>query len=382
MATIKDVAKKAGVSASTVSYALNGRRPISSATRQRIMEAIQELNYHTNLLARGLVNKRTRIIALLYPALSTSSLDEVALEFIPSIAQVTHQHDYGLLLSTHQGGEQDIQQFISQGLVDGIILMEVLRYDPRTELMKQSGYPFSLIGHSERNDGISFVDTDFYSAYVLAVEHLFALDHREIVFLPQFVDVEHPQQNYLYESMRGFWETAARLGIRGVIHGCESNPGGGYAALKEVLEQQPGVSAAIAGNEAIYNGASQELRERGLNVPEDFSMIGAISDRSADKYTPKITTISLPAREMGRLGAEFLIGQLEDSNFQTQQVILPPQFIVRQSTGLRKNSEQVTSAPQPGSPSTPDDVVHGGSDSENLGRTAQRAAGGGAQMST
>ena len=69
MTTIKDVAKKAGVSVSTVSYALNGTRPISDATRQRIMDAIQELNYHPNLLARGLINKRTRIIALLYPAL-------------------------------------------------------------------------------------------------------------------------------------------------------------------------------------------------------------------------------------------------------------------------------------------------------------------------
>lgn len=339
MATIKDVARRAGVSPSTVSYALNGRRPISEATRQRIRDAIQELNYHTNLLARGLVNKRTRIVALLYPALSLSSLDEVALEFIPSITQVTHQHDYGLLLSTHQKGEQDIQQFINQGLVDGIILMEVLRHDPRTELMKRSGYPFSLIGHSECNDGISFVDMDFYRAYCLAVEHLFDLNHREIAFLPQIVDVDHPQQNYLYESIRGFRETVAKLGIQGTIHGTEAKFQGGYAALKEVLEKQPRVSAAITGNEVIYNGASQALREKGLNVPEDFSLIGVTSNQSAEKYTPKITTISLPASEMGRLGTEFLINQLEDPNFQTQQVILPPQFIVRQSTGPRKNQK-------------------------------------------
>ena len=337
MATIKDVAKKAGVSPSTVSYALNGTRPISVATRQRIMDAIRELNYHTNLLARGLVNKRTRIVALLYPALLLSSLDDLALEFIDSITQVTHQHDYGLLLFTHKKGEQDIQQFINQGLVDGIILMEVLRHDRRTELMKQSGYPFSLIGHSERNDGISFVDMDFYAAYCLAVQHLFALNHRAIAFLPPIVDVDHPQQNYLYESMRGFRETVAEFGMEGTIHGCESTIQGGYEAMQELLEKQPEVRAVIVGNELIYSGASQALREKGLSVPKDFSIIGVISSRSADKYTPKITTISLPAMEMGRMGAEFLIHQLEDPHFKTQQVILPPQFIVRQSTGPRKN---------------------------------------------
>lgn len=336
MSTIKDVANKAGVSVSTVSYALNGVRPISDATRQRIMAAIRELNYHPNLLARGLINKRTRIVALLYPALFLSSLDDLALEFIDGVTQVTHEHDYGLLLFTHHKDEQDILRFINQGLVDGIILMEVRRQDPRTALMQQSGYPFTLIGHSAGNEGISFVDMDFYTAYVLAVQHLCELNHCTIALLPPILDVEQPEHNYIYESIRGFRATVAQLGMQGTVHGCESTVPGGYAAMQALLENQPEVTAVIVGNELIYNGASQALRERGLRVPEDFSVIGVISSRSADKYTPKITTISLPAMEMGRLGTEFLIGQLEDPAFQTQQVMLPPQFIVRQSTGPRK----------------------------------------------
>ena len=107
--------------------------------------------------------------------------------------------------------------------------------------------------------------------------------------------------------------------------------------MKDLLEKQPEVSAAIVGNELIYNGASQALREKGQLVPRDFSMIGVISSRSAEKYSPKITTISLPAFEMGCMGTEFLINQLEDPNFKTQQMMLPPQFIVRESTGPRKN---------------------------------------------
>ncbi len=337
MTTIKDVAKKAGVSVSTVSYALNGKRPISAPTRQRILDAIQELNYHPNLLARGLINKRTRIIALLYPALSPDSLDELALEFIASITQVTYHHNYGLLLFTHKQGEQDIQQFVNQGLVDGIVLMEVLRRDPRTELMKQYGYPFSLIGHSEFNDGISFVDMDFYTAYRQAIQHLVGLNHHAIACLPPIVDVEHPKLNYLYESMRGFRETIAELGLQGTIHGCEPTLEGGYEVMTELLEKRPEVRAVIAGSERIYDGVSKALHQRRLRAPKDYSIIAVMSSRSAEKYTPKITTISLPALEMGRMGTEFLINQLENSNHAKQQVILPPQFVVRQSTGPRKN---------------------------------------------
>lgn len=336
MTTIKDVAKKAGVSVSTVSYALSGIRPISEETRQRIQRAIEELNYHPNLLARGLINKRTRIIALLYPTLELSLLDDLTAEFIVSVTNVTYKYDYGLLLFTHQLGEAEILRLMKQGLADGLVLMEVLRQDPRVELMKKAGYPFTLIGHSENNDGISFVDMDFYTGYRMAVEHLVGLNHKEIGFLPTILDIEHPQHNYLFESIRGFRDSVNRLGIQGTTHGCAPTVHGGYEAMKDLLEKQPGISAVIVGNEVIYNGASQALQEKGLVVPDDFSVIGVISDRSAEKYSPKVTTISMPAIEMGRMGAEFLVEQLENPDSTPQQVMLPPNLIVRQSTGLFK----------------------------------------------
>jgi len=336
MTTIKDVAKKAGVSVSTVSYALSRTRPISEATRQRIMHAVEELNYHPNLLASGLIHKRTRIIALLYPTLALSSLDDLPTEFIASVTNVAYERDYGLLLFTHELGEAEILRLMGQGLVDGLILMEVLRDDPRVELMKKSGYPFSLIGHNANNDGVSFVDMDFYTAYRIAVEHLAGLNHQEIAFLPTILDIEQPKHNYLFESIRGFRETVQRLGIQGTVHGCDPTIQGGYEAMKDLLEKQPGLSAVITGNELIYNGVSQALHEKGLDMPGDISVIGVISRRSAEKYSPKITTISLPAIEMGRTGAELLINQLEDPNFKRQQVMMPPELVIRQSTCPRK----------------------------------------------
>ena len=333
MPTIKDVAKKAGVSVSTVSYALSGVRPVSKKTRQRILETIAELNYHPNLLARGLINKRTRIVALLYPTIAKNSLDDLPLEFIISITNVTFRNDYGLLLFTHPLGEQEIIRFIHQGLVDGVILMEVMRHDPRVALMKKLGYAFSLIGHGEDNAGINFVDADFYRAMLDCVQHLSQLGHEHIAFITTVADFENAQQNYIYESIRGFRDAAEKHGIQSMIYGCEPTIQNGSEAIQELLKRQPDLSAVIVGNEPIYGGVIQALHKRGLRIPKDFSVIGTMSDRSAEKYTPKVTNISPPTFEMGRLGAESLINLLEGKETEPQQVLLPIQFTIRGSTG-------------------------------------------------
>lgn len=336
MATIKDVAKKAGVAVSTVSYALSGTRPIGDDTRQRILQAVEDLNYHPNKLARSMINKRTRIVALLFPAATMSTLEDLPIEFIISVTNTAYEHDYGLLLFTHPINELEIMRFIHQGLVDGVILMEVLSHDPRVELMKRSGYPFTLIGRCKNNDGISFVDMDFFEANRLAVEHLVALKHEKIAVLQPILHSGIGQLNYIAEAIRGFQETALSLRVQGTTYSCEPTFRGGYETMQNLLETQPDITAAIVGNDLVYGGVYQALQDKGLKVPEDFSVIASISSRSAEKYTPKVTTVSIPSLKMGTLGTEFLIKQLEDSSFEPQQVLLQPEFVVRQSTAICK----------------------------------------------
>ncbi len=265
-----------------------------------------------------------------------STLEDLPIEFIISVTNTAYEHDYGLLLFTHPINELEILRFIHQGLVDGVILMEVLRNDPRVELMKQSGYPFSLIGRCKNNDGISFVDMDFFEANRLAVEHLVALKHQKIAVLQPVLHPHNSQLNYIVEAIRGFQDTAHNLGVQGKIYSCEPTFKGGYETMRSLLETQPEITAAIVGNDLVYSGAYLALQEKGLSVPDDFSVIASISSRSAEKYTPKVTTVSIPSLKMGTLGTEFLIKQLEDSHFEPQQVLLQPEFVVRQSTALCK----------------------------------------------
>src|SRR5579883_2838979 len=124
MPTIADVAKRAGVALSTVSHTLSGKRPISAEVKQRVLQAIEELGYQPHALARALATKQTRTIALLYPSL-TSELTEPHLEFVSGVLQTTNLRKYGLLLWTSPEGEQEVLYFLRQGLVDGLVLMEV-----------------------------------------------------------------------------------------------------------------------------------------------------------------------------------------------------------------------------------------------------------------
>jgi len=288
------------------------------------------------LLARGLASKRTKIIALLYPAVSKDYLDDVQLDFIASITNIATHYGYGLLLFTSPSGEHEITRFIKEGLVDGIILMEVRINDSRVTLMNELGYPFSLIGHCENNAGISYVDLDFHAALRLCIQHLAGLKHCEVAFIPTFVDPANSQHNYTIESMRGFHGAAGETGVKSIVHGSEPTVQGGYETMHALLDQHPDLTAVIAGNDLIYTGVAQALTERRLRVPKDFSVIGIVSHRSAEKFTPQVTSLSIPSTEMGRLGAEFLIKKLEGQEIEPQQVLLAPQLTVRQSTARYK----------------------------------------------
>lgn len=311
---------------------MSGARPISEATRQRINQAIEELGYHPNRLARSLAGRRTKIIALLYPTQTSGYLDDIQLEFISSVANTASCNGYGMLLFTTRSGEQDILRFIRERLIDGLILMEVEMQDARVSLMKQMEYPFSLIGHCENNDGVSFVDLDFYNALRMCVEHLAELGHREIAFLSTTQNTEAGTATYVHESMRSFNETVTQLGIHGVIRVSHPSIDCASEAMRALFEEHPGITAAIAANDPIYSGMVDTIQARGLTIPGDFSTVGIISQQTAERYNPKVTSLTIPSGEMGRLGAEFLIQRLEGKLDEPRQVLLSPKLIIRQST--------------------------------------------------
>ncbi len=338
MATIADVAKRAGVAVSTVSYALSGARPVSESTRQRILAAIAELGYHPNVLARGLASKRTRVIALLFPA-RARGLFQVQLDFINAAADVASQQGYALLLWTSPDDDQGILRLVNEGLIEGLVLMEINLHDSRVETLKALGHPFCMIGHCERNDDISYVDFDFDQAIRLCAQHLAGMGHRHIAYIVYSPGPIEQGYGPAVRSLQGIEALTRQCGLNSVTRLCEATVESGYETMRALLESHPSLTAAVLTSDVLYTGAIQAIREKGMSIPQDFSLAGILSSRLAELMTPAVTNVELPAGEMGRIGTEMLIRQLDGGKSSPTQLMLPATLSVRQSTAPPRRAD-------------------------------------------
>lgn len=338
MATMSDVAKRAGVTLSTVSHALSGKRPISEKTKQRIFQAMEELDYHPNALARSLATRHSRIVALLLPPTHSTTLLESQFSFVASAAETVRKMGYNLLLWTSPVEDTEILQMMQQGFVEGLILMEVSLRDARVETLKARGYPFSLIGRCENNDGINLVDLDFEDAVHQSVSFLAGLGHRTIGLInhsPALIDRGYGPA---VRSLHGFQHAIDSVGVTGVIRGANASPQHGYEAARTLLNEQPHLSAFVVTLDAHLTGVVQAVWDADFRIPDDFSIIGIISARSAQLPTLGVTSLDFPMADMGRIGAELLIQQLGGEHVEPQQLVLCPTLTIRQSTGPRRQS--------------------------------------------
>jgi len=331
MPTMADIAKRAGVALSTVSHTLSGKRPVSAEVRQRVMQAITELEYQPHALARALATKRTRTIALLYPTLSNSR-PEPHFEFVTSILEVANQRKYGLLLWTAPDNDQEILQMTQQGFIDGLVLMEIRLEDPRVMMLRERNYPFTMIGHGKENGDINFVDLDFDYALHKCVEYLAELGHKHIAFINHSPRLFEIGTGYAIRSEEAFQHAITQWRLEGTTYPCEPNAQAGYEAVGALLTQDPTLTAIITSNAWVSGGITRAIYDRGLKIPEDMSLVGVLSPRIAEMNTPPITAIDFPYHEMGRMGAEMLIRQLEGEEVATQ-LLLKPSLTIRQSSG-------------------------------------------------
>ena len=341
MSTMLDVAKRANVALSTVSYALNNTRPISDETRQRIFKAMEELGYRPHALARGLASKRSRIIALLFPN-PERGLGITELEFVTNATDTARENGYNLLLwSSEMHDPNELRLFAQQGLVDGVIVMEVRLNDERINLLREIDFPFSMIGRCENSDGIGFVDIDFEQTTQEVVTYLAGLGHKKIVFLNQSQSAFNAGYGPAVRTQAEFEKAIKTAGLAGISRFCRPAPQAGYKACNELLAGNLGLTALITMNERAVPGVMQAIADRGWRIPDDFSVvvIGS-SARMAEMMTPPLTTSDIATAELSRLGVELLIQQLETQERQPLQKLVPCRLVVRGSTGpCSRNTE-------------------------------------------
>jgi DNA-binding LacI/PurR family transcriptional regulator len=342
VATMEDIAKRAGVSLSTVSYVLSGKRPISEATKQRVRAVIEEFDFHPHEIGRALARKRSNTIALLYPT-GSYGLAEISLEIILAAVEEAASRAFSVLISTSLPEEAEVLRLIRNGFIDGLVLMEVRLHDARAELLKERRFPFTMIGHCACNDGLSFVDVDFEEAAVVAVRHLFDLGHRRIACLTRrqlMADVDYGPS---VRTAAGFEREVTKLGMHGQILACDPTSEDGIRVVDELLSVDPEVTAIITVNSEALGAISRAVQERGLRIPHDFSLVAITSSHTAEFLTPPLTSLDFPAAELGRLGTRMLIDQLEKGgdNEPTQHLLRAP-LSIRRSSGPARTRERIS----------------------------------------
>lgn len=326
--TIMDVARESGVSYSTVSRVLNGYEFVKESTRQRVLEAAERLGYVANLQARSLAGGRSRIIGLLVPGLDNGYIGEV----VRGIDEELARANYDLMLyTTHRqrGKEAYYVKAIANGLVDGLLLIVPLIPSIYLEALPHRDFPCVLIDQSNAGLNKSSIDcTNWQGAYD-ATQYLIRLGHRQIGFITGTLELMSA-----VDRLEGYRAALADHSLpyndELVILG-DFTAESGHVGVKKLLEYHPRPTAIFASNDISAIGAMETIRNHGLNIPQDISIIGFDDIPQASLNYPKLTTVRQPLAQMGRVAVKLLLEQIENPTRLPHRVTLATEFIERDS---------------------------------------------------
>lgn len=330
MVTINDVAKAAGVSISTVSYALSGKRTISRTTRERIDRAIRDLGYSPNASARMLAGARTNILALSAPLHADGHLP-THMRFVTEVVRAARERDHDVLLLARDDEVTGIRRVASSALVDGVVAMGVAKRDERVALVKSLDVATSFIGIPGDAEGLACVDLDFAAAARMAVERLAAEGHRAIGVIGHPHGYVDRQQTFMERFEDGLAAAAADAGVRILREWAEVSRGAGARAVDALLDAAERPTAIVFHcNEPAVEEAERRIRERGLAVPRDLSLFAAAASYDPGRLETPISGTTLPMDEMCTRAVEAALGLRNDAAQGTTQ-ILAPRYVDRGS---------------------------------------------------
>jgi LacI family transcriptional regulator len=339
MTTIRDVAKQARVSVGTVSNVLNDSPGVRDETRQRVLSAIENLNYYPVAAARSLSTQRNNTIGLirteLRPITSQIASDPFVLDLIEGITSAAIENSTGLTFWTTAVGPEEVtlyERLVMGRQVDGFILFAVRKNDPRIAYLKQMNFPFAVFGHDGTEDETNWIDVDGAVGIELAVEHLVELGHKRIGY------ISPPTEQYLTHHRWSGFEAGMkkhRLAIDpSLIFEGDFSEHSGQLGAHYLLDQNDPPTAIICNNDRMAFGAMRAVQARNLIVGKDVSLVG-FDDLTQARYThPPLTTIRQPVHEIGRMLFDLLQNVInQEATEHLSRKLIIPELQVRQSTG-------------------------------------------------
>ena len=326
--TLDEVAAIVGVSRATVSRVVNGG-PVSAATRDRVLSALQNTGYRPNIAARTLASGRSGVVGVVM------HVDPYALfgdayfsELLQGITDGLASRAMGMMVWLgNRTKEETLEHILGMGLLDGVIVTADMIEDPLVDGLIASPLPTVLIGHRSGDGGASFVDVDHALGAERAIDHLVEIGRTRIGH------VCGRRRTVAAEArLAGFRRATTRAGLLedGLVAQGDFEEASGGSAASELAAR--GADAIFCANDAMAAGALEALRRDGVRVPEDVAVVGFDDLPFAARLDPPLTTIRQGVREQGARAAEILFDLVRDAERPAPGVILPTELVVRGST--------------------------------------------------
>lgn len=341
--TIIEIAKQSGVSRSTVSRVINDDPNVNAVTRQRVRSVMQKLNFYPNAAARGLAAGKTRILGLVIPmGVAALFSDPYFPQVIQGISTACNQHDYStmLWLAEPEYERRTIQQIVTAGMIDGVIVASALTDDAVIEAVRSRHIPFVLIGRHPIHSDITYVDVDNRMSARDAVLHMLRLGYKRVATIAGPLNMIGGM-----DRLSGYKDALKARGMIAdphlIVEG-DFTEESGYRAMQQLLgvPQADLPDAVFVASDTMALGAMRALREAGKKIPDDIALVGYDDMPFAARTEPALTTVRQPIHRAGFVAAETLMELIQEHDAAPRRVILPTELVIRESCGAHRAAEK------------------------------------------
>jgi len=334
--SMKDIARLAKVSRTTVSFVLNNRTDmkISEATRKKVLNIAKKLDYYPHAIATSLVKKKTRTIGLiLCQELGSVFSDALIPQVILGVSTVAQKRDYKVLLQYIENSKKkgSYYQLVREKRVDGVILSGPRSDDEELLSLKSEDFPIVLMGQIDK-DNFSCSDVDNIKAAKEIVSHLISHGHKKIAM------ITNAPLNYTASRFRllGYKEALQENSInynKELIGIGNFTPQSGFEVMQKLLSSKKLPTAVFVASDVVAFGAMDAIREKGMKIPNDIALVGFDNVNMSRYVYPSLTTVNLPAFDIGKNVASLLIDIIEKNGNKDKKIILETQLVIRKSCG-------------------------------------------------
>ena len=330
MATsIKDVAREAGVSIATVSRVLNDIDVVNEDTKKKVLDAIKKLGYRPNIVARSLKTQKTKTIGILVPDISSGFYPEI----VRGAEDVANIYDYNVILCNSDfdsDKEKDYLRVLKEKMVDGVIYMSSSLEEETLDIINELDLKTVLVETKDKEGRLPSVYIDNIEATYEATKHLLDKGIKNIAF----IGVDKSSANAWGDRYIGYEKALNEAGINideDLVYFEGLKVKSGYRASEKFLASGKNFDGIICASDEIAMGAINGLREKGVNTPEDVSVIGFNDNVVASYFYPKLTTVKQPSYDMGSVAMRMLIKILNNKPLEEAEFILNHELIERES---------------------------------------------------